>query len=85
MLMLSLNRKGNQRWIQDFQGGRQPHRGSQPIIWSNFAENCMKMENIDRGGVWRVQNYTRLCRSATGNDRIWPDIKIFVSYLESRF
>ena len=51
MLILSLNRTGNQRRIQDFQGGRQLQRGWQPIIWSNFAENCMRMKNTEPRGV----------------------------------
>ena len=42
-------------------GTPRPKGGRQPIIWSNFPENCMKMEKLDRG---RVQLLLRM--SATG-------------------
>ena len=31
------------------QRGHQPKRGRQPIIWPNFAKNCMKMKKIGPG------------------------------------
>ena len=44
-----------QRQLQDFpdEGGGV---GQQSIIWSNFAENCMKMKKIGPRGL--VQNFT---------------------------
>ena len=39
-----------------------PRRGRQPIIWPNYAENCMKMKKIRWGRVCKIL----LCRSATG-------------------
>ena len=42
--------------IQDFPDGvAKPKGRRQPIIWSNFAKNCMKMTNLDRRA--RVQKF----------------------------
>ena len=50
------------------QTGCQRQRGRQPIIWPNFAKNCMKMKSI--GQEARVQNFTKLihhCMQFSGN------------------
>ena len=44
---------GHHQWrIQDFpeEGALIPEGGRQPIIWSIFPENCMKMKKFWAGG-----------------------------------
>ena len=59
----SLNSGGSRISILSSEGSRTPTRngGCQPIIWTKFAGNCMKMKNIDpgRGRASKIL----LCRS----------------------
>ena len=46
-IILRSNHIQNQQWIKDFpEGGTSRSRGCQPIIWSIFGKNCIKMKKI---------------------------------------
>ena len=85
---------GLQWRIQDFpeEGALTPEGGRQPIIWSIFPENCMKMKKFwARGGGTRpsrppldpplgcdhrMSKLARFCQDLAENDELWKNSNI---------